>query len=65
MRCRRSIHAEGFLFVKVRFSKVREMCFYMTFGSLGFKVVEKRTINLFKGSEDLGFSNFIWLDWKV
>ena len=27
-----------------------------------FKVVKKRTMNLFKGSEDFGFSNFIWLD---
>ena len=28
----------------------------------GFEIVNKRTMNLFKGSEDFGFSNFIWLD---
>ena len=28
------------------------MCFYLTFGFLKFKVVKKRTMNLFKGSED-------------
>ena len=48
--------------VKTRISKIREMHFYVTFGFLGFKVVKKRTMNLFKGSEDFGFSNFIWLD---
>ena len=40
------------------------MRFYLTFGFLGFKVVKKRTMNLFKGSEDFGFSSFIWLDRK-
>ena len=38
------------------------MHFYLTFGFMGFKVVNKRTMNLSKGSEDFGFSNFIWLD---
>ena len=38
------------------------MYFYLIFGFLGFKTVKKRTINLFKDSEDFGFSNFIWLD---
>ena len=37
------------------------MRFYLTFGFLG-KVVKKRTMNLFKGGEDFGFSNFMWLD---
>ena len=41
------------------------MCFYLTFDFLGFKVVKKWKMDLFKGSEDLGFSNFIWLDGKV
>ena len=41
------------------------MCFYLTFSFLGFKVVNRQTMNLFKGSEDFWFSNFIWLDWKV
>ena len=27
----------------------------------GFKVVNKRARNLFKGDEDFGFSNFNWL----
>ena len=39
-----------------------EMRFYLTFGFLGFKVFKKRTIDLIKGIEDFGFSNFIWLD---
>ena len=39
------------------------MRFYLTFGFLGFKVVKKQTTNLFKGSEDFGFSNFIfWIE---
>ena len=29
---------------------------------LDFKVVIKRTMNLVEGSEDFGFSNFMWLD---
>ena len=37
------------------------MRFYLTFCFLGFKVVKKRTMNLFNGSEDFEFSNFIWL----
>ena len=37
------------------------MRFYLTFAFLGFKVVKKWTVNLFKGSEDFGFLNFIWL----
>ena len=40
------------------------MCFYLIFGFFRFKVVDKRTLNLFEGSEDSGFSNFIWLDRK-
>ena len=32
------------------------MHFYLTFGFLGFKIVKKRTMNLFKGSEDFRFS---------
>ena len=34
------------------------MRFYLTFSFLGFKVVKKWTMNLFKGSEDFRF-------WKV
>ena len=26
------------------------------------KIVNKGTVNFFKGSKDLGFSNFIWWD---
>ena len=48
-----------------RYYKVFIKRFYLTFGFLEFKVVKKWTVNLFKGSEDFGFSNFIWLDWKV
>ena len=53
-----------FAVVKIRISKIREMPFYLTFGFLGFKVAKKWTINLFKGSEDFGFLNVIWLNWK-
>ena len=41
------------------------MRFYLTFGFVGFKIVNKGTMDLFKGSEDFGFSNFMRLDWKV
>ena len=51
-----------FVVVEIKISKVREMQFYLTFGFLGFKVVNKRTMNLSKVSKDFGFSNFIWLD---
>ena len=37
----------------------------MIFSFLGFKVVDKQTMNLFKGREDFGFLNFIWLDREV
>ena len=36
-----------FVFVEIRISKIREMRSYLTFGFLGFKVVNKRTMNLF------------------
>ena len=43
-----------FVFVEIRI-KIREMRSYLTFGFLGFKVVNKRTMNLFyegaQGSE--------------
>ena len=51
-----------FVVVKIRVSKIQEMRFYLNFGFLGFKVVKKQKMNLFKGSEDFGFLNFIWLD---
>ena len=54
-----------FVVVRISISKIREMQLYLTFGFLGFKVVKKLTMNLFKESEDFGFSNFIWLDCKV
>ena len=39
------------------------MQFYLTFGFLRFKVVTKRTMNLFPGSEDLRFLNYIsWIE---
>ena len=41
------------------------MRFYLILNSLGLKVVDKQTMNIFKGSEDLEFSNFIWLDREV
>ena len=41
------------------------MRFYLTFGFLEFKVVNKGTMDLFNSSEDFGFSNFNWLDLKV
>ena len=38
------------------------MHFYLIFGFLGFKVIKKLTINLFKGSEDFRFLNlFGWI----
>ena len=45
--------------VKIRIRKIREMRFYLTFGFLGFKVVKKWMMNLFKGSEAFRFSNFV------
>ena len=41
------------------------MRFYLTFGFLDFKIVNKGTMNLFKGSEDFRFSDIVWLDLKV
>ena len=35
------------------------MCFYLIFSFFGFNVADKRTMNLFKGSEVFEFSNFI------
>ena len=52
-----------FVVVEIRSSKIREMRFYLTFGFVGFKIVNKGTIDLFKGSEDFGFSNFMgWIE---
>ena len=48
--------------VEIRISKIREMCFYLTFGFLGFKVVNKRKLNLFEGIEDFRLLNFVSLD---
>ena len=33
-----------FVVVEVRIRKIREMCFSLTFGFVGFKVVNKRTM---------------------
>ena len=33
-----------FVVVEVRIRKIREMCFPLTFGFVGFKVVNKRTM---------------------
>ena len=54
-----------FVVVEIRISKIEEMRFYLNFAFLGFKVVNKRAMNLFKGGEDFEFSNFVWLDSKV
>ena len=51
-----------FVVVEIRISKIQEMRYYLSFGFLRFKVVNERTMNLFKGSKDFGFANFIWLD---
>ena len=47
---------------EIRISNIQEMHFYMTFGFIGFKVLNERTMNLLEGSEDFGFSDLIWLD---
>ena len=44
-----------FVLVKIRIRKIWEMCFYLTFAFLRFKAVKKRTMNPFKGKEDLDF----------
>ena len=41
------------------------MCFYLVFSFLGFKIVDKGTMNLSERSDDFGFLNFIWLDCGV
>ena len=41
--------------MEIRIGKIQEMCFYLIFSFLVFKVVDKGTMNLFKGSEDSGF----------
>ena len=43
-------------------SRIRETHFYLTFDFFGFQVVNKRTMDFFKGSKDFGFSNFICFD---
>ena len=40
-----------FVVAKIKISKIQGMCFCLAFGFLGFKVVNKRMMNLFKGSE--------------
>ena len=54
-----------FVVVEIRIAKIREMRFYLIFSFPEFKVANKRAMNLFKGSEDFRFSNFIWLDKEV
>ena len=51
-----------FVVVEIRISKIGEVGFYLNFGFLEFKAAKKRTMNLFTGSEDFGFSVFIRLD---
>ena len=53
-----------FVDVEIRIGK-REMCFYLIFSFLGFKEFNKRTINIFKDSDDFGFSSFIRFDREV
>ena len=54
-----------FVVVEIRIGKIQQMCFSLIFNFLGFKVVNKQTVNLFKGSEDFRFLSFIWLDREV
>ena len=54
-----------FVVVEIRIGKIREMRFYLTFSFLRLKVVNKRTMNLFKGSQDFIFLNYISLDREV
>ena len=51
-----------FVVVEIRIGKIQEMSFYLIFSFFRFKVADKQTMNLFEGSEDFRFSNFIWLD---
>ena len=51
-----------FVVAEIRISKIPEMRFYMTFGFLGFKPLHRRRMNPLEGSEDFGFSDFIWLE---
>ena len=44
-----------FVVVEIRISKRREMRFYMNFSFFIFKVINKRMMNLFEGSEDFDF----------
>ena len=41
------------------------MCFYAVFSFFKFQVVDKRTMNLYEGTEDFRFSNFMWLDREI
>ena len=54
-----------FLVVEIRISKIQEMRFYLTFGFLNFKVVNKRMMNLLEGSKDFEFPNFIWIEKSI
>ena len=52
-----------FVVVEIRINRIREMRFYLSFGFLGFKIVNKGTMELFKGGEDFGFSNLTgWIE---
>ena len=53
---------QRFVVVEIRIGKIREMRFYLIFSFFRFKGADKQMMNLFKGSDDFGFSNFIWLD---
>ena len=52
-----------FVVVEIRIGKIREMWFYLIFSFLEFKVVDKRTMNLFEGSEISDFRIlFGWIE---
>ena len=44
-----------FIVVEIRIGKTREMCFYLIFSFFGFKVADKRTMNLSKVVKILDF----------
>ena len=55
----------SFVVVEIRIDKIQEMSFYLIFSFVGFRIVNKRMINLFKGNKDFRFANFICLDREV
>ena len=52
------VYGERFAVVEIIISKIRKMRFYLTFGFLEFKVVNKRMMNLLEGSEKFPIFEF-------